>query len=136
MKIKLLRITLIVLTLFVGVGAIIGMMMMFIDPSGRMWGMDPLLEGLQVMPMSKILFKNFIFSGIVLFCVNGVTQLFAAILLFMKNKYAKMVSAACGIILMLWCALEWILWGFNFMFHRSLRKNCLSPQIRAANRAA
>lgn len=102
-------------TFFIGIGATWGATMMFIDPTGRMWGMETLLTGLQVMPWAQIFFTNFVFSGIVLFCVNGATQLFSAILLLRKNRYAWLCCFVCGIILMLWCALEWILWDFNLL---------------------
>jgi len=112
---SVLRKSLIFWTFFIGLGAVMGMTMMFIDPTGKMWGMDTVLTSLQVMPWPDIFFTNFIFSGIVLFCVNGATQLFSAFMLLRKNHYAWLCCLICGIILMLWCILEWIIWGFNFM---------------------
>ncbi len=112
---SILRKNLIFWTLFIGLGAALGMTMMFIDPTGKMWKMDTLLTTLQVMPWPEIFFTNFIFSGIVLFCVNGITQLFSAFMLIRKNRYAWLCCLICGIILMLWCAFEWIIWGFNFL---------------------
>lgn len=112
---KFLRLFLIFWTLFIGIGAVLGMVMMFISPSGEMWGMDPLLPMLQVLPFPEIFFTNFIFSGIVLFLVNGVTQLFSAVMLLRNNRYAPLFALVSGVILMLWCALEWVLFGFNFM---------------------
>lgn len=87
---------------------------MLVDPSGKMWGMEPLLEGLQILPYSETLFSNFIFSGIVLLCVNGVTQLFTALLLFRKSKYAALCGIGCGVILILWIVLQiCIIWEPN-----------------------
>lgn len=100
-------------TLFVGIGAVVGALMMWIDPSGKMWGMDQLLPTLQVLPFKDILFRNFVFSGFVLLFVNGVTQFFAAALLFRRNRYAGAACLLCGVILMMWIALEWVLWGFQ-----------------------
>ena len=55
------------LTLFIGIGAVLGAVMMWIDPSGQMWGMEPLLEMLRAkMPWPDVFFKNFIPSGFVL----------------------------------------------------------------------
>jgi len=103
-------------TLFIGIGAIIGALMMWTDPSGKTWGMDPLLSILQEkMPLSDIFFKNFIPSGFVLLLVNGLTQFTAFTLLVKNNRFAAYVSFACGLILMAWTALEWILFGFNFL---------------------
>ena len=100
-------------TLFVGIGAVVGALMMWIDPSGKMWGMEQLLPTLQVLPFRDLLFRNFIFSGFVLLFVNGVTQFFAAALLFHHDKYAGAVCLLCGVILMMWIVLEWVLWGFQ-----------------------
>lgn len=101
-------------TLFIGVGAVWGTMMMFIDPTGAMWGMEPILEMLRAkMPWPDIFFRDFRPSGIVLFLVNGATQLVAAYLLFKNHRWAQQAVLACGIILMLWISLEWWIWGFN-----------------------
>jgi len=104
------------LTLFIGIGAVMGAVMMWIDPSGQMWGMEPLLEMLRAkMPWPDIFFRDFVPSGFVLLAVNGLTQFAAAILLFKKHRLAPYAVLACGIILMLWIVLEWWVWGFNFM---------------------
>ncbi len=101
-------------TLFIGIGAVWGAVMMWIDPTGQLWGMDPLLPILQAtMPMPEIFFQNFVFSGFVLLAVNGITQLTAAYLLFRRHHWAEIASAICGIILMLWIILEWIVFDFN-----------------------
>ena len=104
------------LTLFIGIGAVIGAAMMWIDPSGQTWGGEPLLEMLRdKMPWSDVFFKDFIPSGFVLLAVNGLTQFAAAVLLFKKHPLAYWAVLACGIILMLWIVLEWWVWGFNAM---------------------
>lgn len=54
-----------------------------------------------------IFFKDFIPSGFVLLILNGLTQLAAAWLLFKKHRFAPYAVLACGIIMMLWIALEW-----------------------------
>lgn len=112
---RLFRGSLIFWTLFIGIGAIVGMSMMFIDPTGKMWEMDQLLPKLRALPLPGIFFRDFILSGIVLFLVNGATQLFSAVLLFRNNRHAAVSVLLCGIILMLWCTVEWILFGFNFL---------------------
>ena len=104
------------MTLFIGVGAVMGAVMTWIDPSGQMWGMEPLLEMLRAkMPWPDIFFKNFIPSGFVLLFLNGFTQFGAAVLLYKKHPLAYWAVLACGIILMLWIVLEWWVWGFNAM---------------------
>ena len=103
-----------ILTLFIGIGAIAGAVMMWIDPSGVSWGGEPMLELLRdKMPWPDVFFRDFIPSGFVLLAVNGLPQLAAAILLFKKHHLAPYAVLACGIILMLWIAVEWWVWGFN-----------------------
>ncbi len=103
-----------ILTLFVGIGAVGGALMMWIDPSGALWGGEPLLEMLRAkMPWPDVFFKDFVLSGFVLLILNGITQLAAAFLLFRKHRFASYAVLACGIILMLWIVLEWWVWGFN-----------------------
>jgi hypothetical protein len=102
------------LTLFIGIGAVGGAVMMWIDPAGVKWGGEPLLEMLRAkMPWPDIFFRNFIPSGFVLLFLNGITQFVASYLLFKKHPLAQWAVLACGIILMLWIVLEWWVWGFN-----------------------
>ena len=105
---------LIVLTLFIAVGAVGGAIMMWIDPSGNGWGGAPMLDLLRAkMPWPDIFFKDFFPSGCVLLAVNGLPQFLAAFMLIKKHPFAYWVTLACGIILMLWIVLEWWVWGFN-----------------------
>ena len=106
----------ILLTLFVGVGAVAGAAMMWIDPSGATWGGGPLLAMLQgKMPWPEVFFHDFVPSGFVLLALNGLPQVAAAVLLFKRHRLAPWVVLACGIVLMLWIVLEWWVWGFNAM---------------------
>ena len=82
-----------ILTLFISIGAIGGAVMMWVDPTGVSWGGEAMLD-------------------LVLLAVNGLPQLLAAVMLFKKHPLAYWVTFACGIILMLWIALEWYVWGF------------------------
>ena len=105
-----------VLTLFVGIGAIAGAVMMWADPTGASWGGEPLLEMLRdKMPMKDIFFNNFIPSAFVLLAVNGLPQIAAALLLFKQHPKALYAVLGCGILLMLWIVLEWWAWGLNTM---------------------
>lgn len=102
-----------ILTLFIALGAIGGAVMMWLDPSGESWGGAPMLDLLRAkMPGADTLFKDFVPSGFVLLAVNGLPQLLAAVMLFKNHPWAYRVVLACGIILMLWIALEWYIWGF------------------------
>ena len=85
-----------ILTLFIAVGAVGGAVMMWMDPT----------------PWPEVLFKDFIPSGFALLAVNGLPQIFAALMLFKNHRWAYWACLACGIILMLWIVLEWWIWGF------------------------
>jgi len=103
-------------SLFIGIGALVGSTMMFFEPTGKIWDMYMLLPGLQKFPFSDIFFQNFIFPGIALFLVNGVTNLFSFSLIYKKHRYAAFSVVICGVILMLWTSLQlFVIWGLNFM---------------------
>ena len=113
---KALRVFQIVVTLFVSIGAVIGAVMMWTDPSGQSFGMEAMLDLLRAkMPWPEVFFKDYIPSGFVLIAVNGITQLAAAILLLKKHRLAPYAVMACGMILILWIVLEWWIWGVNAM---------------------
>ena len=102
-----------ILTLFISIGAIGGAVMMWADPTGVSWGGEAMLDLLRAkLPWPDIFFQDFFPSGCVLLAVNGLPQLLAAVMLFKKHPLACWVTFACGIILMLWIALEWYVWGF------------------------
>ena len=102
-----------ILTLFIGIGAIGGAVMMWMDPSGVSWGGESMLDLLRAkMPWPDVLFRNFIPSGFALLAVDGLTQLLAALMLFKNHRQAYWAVLICGIILMIWIALEWWIWGF------------------------
>lgn len=100
---------------FIGLGAYWGATMMFIDPTGKRWGMEQLLPLLQKLPLADIFFQNLIWSGIVLLIVNGLTNTVAFILLIRKHAYAPIAGIACGVILMLWIVIEYLIFDFNFL---------------------
>ena len=102
-------------SLFIGIGALLGSLMMFIDPSGEMWGMTPMLPSFQKLPYPEIFFQNFIFPGIALLLVNGVTNFISFILMYQRHRYATLSAMSCGIILILWITIQFFIFEFNFM---------------------
>lgn len=102
-------------TLFIGIGAVAGALAMLIDPSGKALGMDAMLPYFQVLPFAETLFQNFVFSGIALLVVNGLTNLVAATLLFAKKKCGATLGAIFGFTLMLWIVIQFCIFPFNFM---------------------
>lgn len=100
-------------TLFIGIGAIVGTAMFFIDPSGKRWGMDILLPAFQILPFADIFFRNFIFPGIALFLVNGVSNGIAFLLLLRKSRYGGIATMTCGIVLIIWIIIQLVILPFN-----------------------
>lgn len=109
------RIALLFWTLFIGLGAVCGALMMFIEPLGKTTGMDCLLPYFQVLPFADKLFQNLIFSGVALLIVNGITNLIAAALLFLKKKSGIICGTVFGFTLMLWIIIQFVILPANFM---------------------
>lgn len=109
------RIALIVITMFVGIGAVGGAACMLVDPSGKLMGMDAMLPYFTKLPFADVLFTNFVFSGISLLVVNGLTNLTAAALLFAKRKSGAVLGGVFGVTLMLWICIQFYFLPFNFM---------------------
>ena len=102
-------------TLFIGIGAVGGAVMMLADPTGKIMGMDAMLPYFQKLPFADVLFTDFTFSGIALLIVNGITNLTAAGLLFAKRKSGVIVGGIFGVTLMLWICIQFYMFPFNFM---------------------
>ena len=115
MKALRLRIPLLVLLWFVGIGALGGGACMLIDPTGALMGMDALLPYFQVLPFADVLFQNYVFSGFSLIVVNGVMQLLAAVLIMKHRPSAWKWGMACGILLMAWICIQFVMFPMNFM---------------------
>ena len=101
--------------LFIGIGAVGGAAMMFADPTGRAFGMDAMLPLFGKLPFGELLMRNFVFPGIALLCVNGLTNLTAFWLLVRRNRLAPAAGVACGVLLMLWICVQFYLWGLHWM---------------------
>lgn len=114
-RFKKARAILIFWTLFIGLGAVSGAAAMLIDPSGKFMGMDAMLPYFKKLPFADVLFKDFVFSGIALLIVNGLTNLVAATLLFLKKKSGIVLGGVFGVTLMLWICIQFYMFPFNFM---------------------
>lgn len=78
-------------------------------------GMDAMLPYFQVLPFAKVLFQNFVFSGIALLIVNGLTQLATFFAIRRGSRRAPAYGLACGVILMLWIVIQFVIFPMNFM---------------------
>ena len=102
-------------TLFIGVGAVAGGLSMILDPSGKTLGMDAMLPFFQKLPLSEVLFRDFLFSGFALLIVNGLTNLTAAVLLLRKKRCGILLGMIFGVTLMLWICIQFYMFPLNFM---------------------
>ncbi len=106
---------LIFLCLFVGIGALIGSTGMFMDPTGKLTKMNEMLPYFKVLPFSNVLFTNYIFSGISLLIVNGLTNLTATYYLINNKKIGIILGTIFGVTLMLWITIQFIIFPPNIM---------------------
>ncbi len=102
-------------TLFIGVGAVAGGLSMILDPSGKTLHMDGMLPYFQVLPFSRTLFQDFLFSGFALLIVNGLTSLTAAVLLLKRKRLGVILGGVFGVTLMLWICIQFYMFPLNFM---------------------
>lgn len=102
-------------TIFIGIGAVAGSSAMLIDPSGGLMGMDAMLPYFQKLPFAEIVFQDFVFSGISLLIVNGISNLTAAGLLIANKRIGAVLGDVFGITLMLWICIQFYMFPLNFM---------------------
>lgn len=102
-------------TLFIGIGAVCGAAGMLLDPSEKSMGMDAMLPYFQVLPLADLLYQNYLFPGVALLIVNGLTNLTAAVLLLTKKKMGIVLGGAFGVTLMLWICIQFYMFPLNVM---------------------
>ena len=102
-------------TLFIGIGAVAGASGMLLDPSGKAMGMDAMLPFFRVLPLAEYLYQDFVFPGIALLIVNGLTNLTAAVLLLGRRKSGVVLGGVFGVTLMLWICIQFVIFPMNFM---------------------
>ncbi len=101
--------------LFIGLGAVLGASCMLIKPDGSILQMNGMLPYFQVLPFSEYLFQDYVFSGISLLIVNGITNLTAAVLLIRKKAIGNFLGMLFGITLMLWICIQFVIFPMNFL---------------------
>ena len=102
-------------TLFIGLGAVAGASGMLLDPTGKAMGMDSMLPYFQKLPFADVLFQDYVFPGIALLIVNGISNLTAAALLFARKKSGVFLGGLFGVTLMLWICIQFYMFPLNFM---------------------
>ena len=99
--------------LFIGVGAVVGAVSMFLAPDGSILHMQNMLQYFQVLPFAETLFQDYVFSGVALLIVNGLTNLTAAALLLRKNRLGVILGGIFGVTLMLWIGIQFVIFPLN-----------------------
>lgn len=100
---------------FISIAAFYGGISMLIDPTGKLLQMDKTISYFQILPFSDILFQNYIFSGISLIIVNGISNLIAAILIIKNKKIGIILGTIFGFTLMLWITIQFIIFPINYL---------------------
>lgn len=100
---------------FIGIGAVGGSIGMLVKPDGSAMGMQPILPYFQVLPFSKYLFQDFVFPGLSLLVVNGLSNLTAAALMLRGKKLGVWLGGWFGVTLMLWICIQFVIFPMNFM---------------------
>jgi hypothetical protein len=90
---------------FIGIGAVIYGPLLIIDPSGGKAAMSvDLLSGSP--------FENYLIPGILLFLINGISNIAGSILSFKKSEYAGYAGILLGFALIIWIVVQLMLIGY------------------------
>ena len=101
--------------LFIGLGAESGSVGKLTAPDGSNLGMQALLPYFQVLPFAEVLFQDYVFSGVALLCVNGLTNLTAAVLLLKKKRLGVILGGIFGVTLMAWITIQFVIFPANVL---------------------
>lgn len=107
--------------LFIGIGAVVGSVCMFIRPDGSLLQMQNMLPCFKKLPLSDILYQDYLFPGAALLIVNGLTNLTAAVFLLRKNPLGIRLGMCFGVTLMLWICIQFYMFPANFAHFTVLR---------------
>ncbi|MBO4509476.1 MAG: hypothetical protein J5747_12680 [Spirochaetaceae bacterium] len=114
-RLKFLKILLLFWCFFIGLGALWGGTAMLIKPDGSILHMQDLLPYFQVLPFADVVFQDYVFPGIMLILVNGVSNITAAILILRNKKIGFILGTVFGFTLMLWIIIQFIIFPSNFL---------------------
>lgn len=103
---KSVKIILIIIQLFIAIGAIPAGLLYIIDSSGGLMGQTPDL-------LTRSPFGSFLVPGLFLFVINGFGNLVASILTWRNHPKSRLLSMSLGAILCLWIIIQvyWISLG-------------------------
>ena len=125
MKAKIYKGLILFWTAFIGIGAYVGGISMLIAPDGSILHMQNMLPYFQVLPFADVLFQNYIFSGISLIIVNGISNTIAFILILQNKKLGYILGTVFGFTLMLWIIIQFIIFPSNLLDNLYFTFGCL-----------
>ena len=125
MKSKIYKGLILFWTAFIGIGAYVGGISMLIAPDGSILHMQNMLPYFQVLPFADVLFQNYIFSGISLIIVNGISNTIAFILVLQNKKSGYILGPVFGFTLMLWIIIQFIIFPSNLLDNLYFTFGCL-----------
>ena len=114
MRFKIFKALSIIFSLFISISAFLGGICMLIKPDGSILQMEELLIYFQVLPFANVLFQNYIFSGISLIIVNGLTNLVASLFALKNKRIGFTLISIFGITLMLWISIQFYIFPVNY----------------------
>ena len=125
MRAKIFKCLILFWTAFIGIGAFVGGISMLIKPDGSILHMQNMLPYFQVLPFAKYLFQDYVFPGIALIIVNGISNTVAFILIMMKKKTGYILGTIFGFTLMLWITIQFVIFPPNWLDNAYFTFGCL-----------
>jgi len=125
MRAKIFKILLLFWTGFIGIGAFVGGISMLIKPDGSILHMQSLLPYFQVLPFAEYVFQDYVFPGIALIIVNGISNTIAFILILMKKRAGYVLGTIFGFTLMLWITIQFVIFPPNWLDNAYFTFGCL-----------
>lgn len=99
--------------IFICIGAVGGAILFWAYPHGEVWNMADMLPYFQVLPFADFFFRDFVWCGVALLCVNGITNLTAAVLILCRNRWGLVLGTVFGVTLMLWITVQFCIFPLN-----------------------
>lgn len=113
MKFNFARGALLFWCIFICIGAVGGAILFWAYPHGEVWNMADMLPYFQVLPFADFFFRDFVWCGVALLCVNGITNLTAAVLILCRNRWGLVLGTVFGVTLMLWITVQFCIFPLN-----------------------
>lgn len=114
-RLKIFKGLLLFWTAFIGVGAFVGGICMLIKPDGSLLKMESMLPYFQVLPFADVLFQNYIFPGIALIIVNGISNVVAFLLILRNKRIGYVLGTIFGFTLILWIIIQFVIFPLNVL---------------------